>query len=275
MKTVVFNRDVLSRDREAIHLKFAVDGVPIKLTCNVLIADDFPKDDIEQFSHPAPCFTRIFCFNRGVAQLKTVQGTQELVPGTIYLLPSGMPFDVTYSNTNLYYFHLHITDFTGLSIFDNTAEVMALDDAYLFDSILQAYQDGSPQILLSALSLALSRLIAPHQKALLSRSTDMAGQRELLEYISHLPPAQININELAEEFGVSRSTLSRNFTQSVGCSLKEYINTLTVQKACERLRYSNDSIRTIAEELGFNHATYFYRFFKKHAGTTPLKYREE
>lgn len=274
MEIVRYARHILDREGTSIHLRFRLDGKPAGLTCKVLKANEYPSDSCAEFSHPSPCFTRLFCFKRGVAQFRSAWESRDLVPGVIYLIPSDLPFDIRYERTHLYYFHLHITDSTRLSAFGRTKAVLELPDDYLFGQALATYEAGSEPELLSVLSLVVTRLMSGVHDELLLLDTLPRSQRDLLDRINQLPPAAVNINDLARELGVSRSTLSRNFRSRFGYSLKTYINEMTMQKARERLRYTTDTVETIAWDLGFSQPTYFYRFFRTHAGMTPRAYRE-
>jgi AraC-like DNA-binding protein len=40
------------------------------------------------------------------------------------------------------------------------------------------------------------------------------------------------------------------------------------------LKQGDESITEISDALGFNEVSYFNQFFKKRAGTSPLKYRQ-
>lgn len=65
-------------------------------------------------------------------------------------------------------------------------------------------------------------------------------------------------------------------------ALKEVTNKTTSQLIAERilqesklmLKQGDESITEISDALGFNEVSYFNQFFKKRAGTSPLKYRQ-
>ncbi len=103
-----------------------------------------------------------------------------------------------------------------------------------------------------------------------SRLVDRA-QRMLLE--SQNP--QGGIRELAEELGVSYSTLRRVFREKAGMSLKQYQSEVRIRRACELLRSSDRSIKEIAAHLGFSSTFHFSNQFSKATGQPPTRWRAQ
>ncbi len=96
----------------------------------------------------------------------------------------------------------------------------------------------------------------------------------LFAALSSMPPAQINIQELAEKLSLGADTLSHQFRRRMGCSLKSYLNELLVQRAQEELLHSSSTVEEIAGRLGFRNEKYFHCFFKRHCGESPGRYRK-
>lgn len=85
---------------------------------------------------------------------------------------------------------------------------------------------------------------------------------------------KFSLDALAQELGKSRSYVSRKFHAEMGEKIHDYLNTLRLRKACERLLHSEESVREIAARVGFSDVTYFISAFKKGIGETPLQYRK-
>jgi len=64
------------------------------------------------------------------------------------------------------------------------------------------------------------------------------------------------------------------FQRELGISPWDYLNRLRIQRAKERLRESDDSIKVVARRVGFHDRAYFSRMFRKLAGLPPQAYRE-
>ena len=91
-------------------------------------------------------------------------------------------------------------------------------------------------------------------------------------YNEKRPPSA---DELAREFHVSRAKLDRDFRRYVGQTLHTALNTFRIGRAVELLLGTDMKVRDIANECGFSDEYYFYAFFKKATGKTPLAVRRE
>ena len=83
-----------------------------------------------------------------------------------------------------------------------------------------------------------------------------------------------NVELIAEELGVHRSTLSRRFRTETGTTLIEYLVSMRVQNAMNLLQNTKLPISDIAERCGFTDNAYFCRVFKQRLGATPRDFRK-
>ena len=81
------------------------------------------------------------------------------------------------------------------------------------------------------------------------------------------------LEDMAKQFNLSRSYLSKKFKSVTGFGFKEYIINVRIKHACELLLNTNKSITTIAFECGFNDSNYFGDAFRRTKGVSPNKYR--
>lgn len=82
---------------------------------------------------------------------------------------------------------------------------------------------------------------------------------------------------LAEELQISKSHLSRVFSNEMNTSFSDYINTLRVEEAKSYLKnpdFSNYTLIAIGLEAGFNSKTTFNTTFKKITGQTPSQFKK-
>ena len=77
----------------------------------------------------------------------------------------------------------------------------------------------------------------------------------------------------AAELGVTTGTLSRLLTKLTGSSTKQLILDRLILEAVRLLRFSDLSIKEIADRLGFNDQFAFSKAFKRQRGVAPLDYR--
>jgi len=82
-----------------------------------------------------------------------------------------------------------------------------------------------------------------------------------------------SLEELSKKIGVSKSYLSRIFKADTGISLWDYLNRYRVQKAKELLLLTDESITTIAADVGYEEVGYFGRVFREIAGCSPRTFR--
>ena len=83
----------------------------------------------------------------------------------------------------------------------------------------------------------------------------------------------ITLKSLSEQFYVNTAYLGQFFKKHNGVLLKEYLNSIRVQKAAQLLESSSLKIYQIADKVGFQSADSFITSFAKEMGVTPQKYR--
>lgn len=83
-----------------------------------------------------------------------------------------------------------------------------------------------------------------------------------------------SVNGYASQINVSEKRLTRATTKSVGKTPKELIDERVMLEAKRLLVHTNQPIKQIGFELGFEEPTNFIKYFKKHANQTPVEFRE-
>lgn len=79
--------------------------------------------------------------------------------------------------------------------------------------------------------------------------------------------------DLAEEFFVSPTYLSKRFKEKTGGNISQYIENLKMEHAKTMLIVSEVPVTEIALEVGYMDSNYFSRVFKKATGMTPRDFR--
>lgn len=97
---------------------------------------------------------------------------------------------------------------------------------------------------------------------------------KIAKYIDQHYAEDITIERLVKTFYVSPYHLSHMFKQKTGYSVKQYLLRRRLGEAQIRLASTQDSVQRIAEESGFEDASYFSRIFLKYVGLTPSEYRK-
>ncbi len=84
---------------------------------------------------------------------------------------------------------------------------------------------------------------------------------------------EITVPLLARQAHLSPSRLFQLFRKDFGLSPMQYVAKRRTEAAKRLLTSSSLSVGEVAARLGFRSANYFIRFFRKHAGVTPLALR--
>lgn len=97
--------------------------------------------------------------------------------------------------------------------------------------------------------------------------------RRCKDYINKHYREKIYLDELATSLGISSAYLSRVFKRETGTCLQDYVNQVRVERAASLLVYSQMSLPTIAQYVGFPSQSYFGKMFRRFMNMTPKEYR--
>ena len=95
---------------------------------------------------------------------------------------------------------------------------------------------------------------------------------QVLEYIEHHLHEKITLSEVAHHFYVSQSTITQTFRNKLGLSFYRCVTQARLI-AAKRLIEGDQSLESIAEDVGFTDYSAFYRAFKQEFGISPRQYR--
>ena len=91
------------------------------------------------------------------------------------------------------------------------------------------------------------------------------------KYIQEHLCAEMTLQELAQEGGLSVSQFKYKFKQQTGISPRNYINHLKIEQIKKRIA-PGTKFTDLAYEYGFCNSSYFSAVFKKYVGMTPSAY---
>jgi AraC-like DNA-binding protein len=83
------------------------------------------------------------------------------------------------------------------------------------------------------------------------------------------------VGRYAEQLGVSRERLNSAVRRATGRTPLSHIHRRLMSEARELLHEPGFQVAEVAYRLGFEDAAYFSRFFQRHAGMPPGRYRRE
>lgn len=112
--------------------------------------------------------------------------------------------------------------------------------------------------------------IIQHQK-----SHNMQITENIIQYVKeHFKEEDLSVSQIADKFQMNLSYISKQFKKQNGDGLYDYINKIRVDMAKQLLMEGNDSIISIARQVGFYNDKSFIRVFKKYQGITPGRFKE-
>lgn len=95
-----------------------------------------------------------------------------------------------------------------------------------------------------------------------------------LNFVNHNYAANITVDDIAEALGITRKYLYAVFNYVFNISPKQYLIYYRIEKACKRLKSTDQPVREIAETVGYSNQFYFAREFKRLTGMSPTEYRK-
>jgi AraC-like DNA-binding protein len=95
----------------------------------------------------------------------------------------------------------------------------------------------------------------------------------LVAYVDEHLRIAPSLSDMSMLAGMSPSHFAKKFRHSTGLSLQRFVNRRRILRSLESLR-TDDSLASIALDLGFSSQSHFTRIFSDLTGMTPAKYRQ-
>jgi transcriptional regulator GlxA family with amidase domain len=98
--------------------------------------------------------------------------------------------------------------------------------------------------------------------------------RELFLMVQALPASEVSLRGLAENTGMTESTLARRIKAEANMSAAGYLRRIKLHQVSERLILTSTPASAISDSLGFSSESSMRRMFKELTGMTPAEYRQ-
>lgn len=95
-----------------------------------------------------------------------------------------------------------------------------------------------------------------------------------VEFIKSNYMKSISVREIADAINMSESNLYVVFQKSTGRSPIKYLNEYRLSIACDLLHHTDNSIKSIAEQVGIPDQFYFSKLFKTKYSMSPQQHRK-
>lgn len=116
----------------------------------------------------------------------------------------------------------------------------------------------------SQLSYSLMRLAKPHKDELI---------KQVQEWLEDHYAEQFTVDELAEQFKVSKRTMIRRFNLALDMPPNTYVQSMRIEAAQKLLEETDRTVDVVMNDVGYEDASSFRRLFRKKTGLTPTEYR--
>lgn len=181
-----------------------------------------------------------------------------------------------------YTFRIKINVFQGsLQLSRKNTAVLRKDINQLIESLRNTSHNYAKEINYAYFYILLTDLAdiiwGKEGKGEPDRTTDMSHKaiimRDLMILLSKNVEKETSIDFYADALFISKQYLSLVVKQSTKLTIGRLIANIRAERASQLLRDPRLSIQQISDKLSFPDQTTFGKFFKKHIGTSPLKYR--
>ena len=152
---------------------------------------------------------------------------------------------------------------TGL----NSSEAEGMADS-LEERLLQA---SNLQEMLTSFRDGLDRIGSAGDRP--AEGKRLARMEEVKRYVDGHFTQPLRLKDLAQKAGLSEPAFLKGFRRATGQGFSRYLQALRLEEAQRLLRASPMSVERVAQESGFNSASYFVQSFKRATRLTPGAYR--
>src|SRR5579884_890073 len=250
----------------------------------------FPHAQYHYRERPEGCNTSIFIYcveGEGWAILENTK--KVLVPAnTLLVIPAHVPHIYGAAESDpwsIYWFHLN-----G-EVVDQFIENFEMANSLLYVPasqairIIELFDQCYETLLYKGYSLKHYLFVSQAIHYLLGIFTLLQGEphrdemknihveRAIQYMIEHLE-ASLTLDELANHIGLSKPHFVHLFKQVTRYSPIDYYLRLKVQRSCQYLDLTSDSIKEISKSIGIADPYYFSRLFHKVMGQSPSAYRK-
>ena len=136
-----------------------------------------------------------------------------------------------------------------------------------------AREENIDEMLATAyMSVAVGRLLSAVRLTERGTAVETDDLRRVLGYIAAHIDEKITLDTLSSSLYINRYSISRLFSERMGCGLNEYVNTLRADRARSLLRDTSMPLSEVCRRSGFESERTFYRVFREQYGASPRQY---
>ena len=184
----------------------------------------------------------------------------------------GFPDIISYASINFNYYTLK-TNPTSTMYRDDSGEILAL-----FNKCYTEYENKEANYFELIRCYLTEIIILTMRKILKNRNEICVSDKKLvniLNYISENYTKNITLKQISTDLGYTPSYLSTLFSNAMGITFREHLQTLRITLACDLLINSQKSIDEISVECGYSDIKFFRKLFKSTVHMSPSEFRSK
>lgn len=292
--------------KESVELRFY--EVPQDEAAIILVGESWDRvyghDEINKYGEPKLHFHNLmeigFC-RRGAGDMYLDDKQERYQTGMLTIIPENYPH-ITVSDgegTNFWEYIFFDPKMVVAELYPNSpnvirdiiqsinrgAVIVDVSQVPMLERIVSAileegrekrpYATRMVHLYIKALVIELMRLNKemPYYPYEIGRKTTMGQIAMAVDYVEKHYQEAVKILDIAKACNMSETHFRRTFEEYINMSPADYVNLVRIQKACELLKNTNDSMDMIAMKCGFATTSTFNRNFKKYLGTSPYQWR--
>lgn len=145
----------------------------------------------------------------------------------------------------------------------------------LLNMLLSEQSESGPLHMFSMKTLLNMLLVAVIKSGHPAEKPEMQSQiSKIISYIDQNYAEEIHLDDLANQFYISKYYLCREFKKCTNRTISQYINAARILNAQRRIMETDHNFTKIAADTGFASLTHFNRTFKAVTGLTPTAFRK-
>lgn len=148
----------------------------------------------------------------------------------------------------------------------------------LFDSMYNILEKGYSDANLQYINMCLWHFLSSFSYPDLFDTADENRKEDAIDrsiaFMRENTHNLLSLKQLAEQALISPSHYSALFKKKTGYPPLEYFNHIKIQKACQYLKFTSNSIKEVSYKLGISDPYYFSRLFSNVMGKSPVEFRK-
>lgn len=170
---------------------------------------------------------------------------------------------------------LEVTQFTT-GVINAIADADSTSDGRTYEEVQDGLNYGlrtlNKAVILENIELALKLF----KGAAVKDNNSINAQVESVhDYIAQHYMEHLSLSDLAQQFFVEPSYLSRKFSQKYGETVTAFITRQRMDRAKELMKDDNNKLEVISFEVGYDDYNYFSRVFRRFEAMSPSEYRKK